>query len=276
MARFKALVLLALCLGLAGCGRAEEPAPPPTPVATVTVTEAPRTQLRFEGELIPVDELCAVFGYELELLGENSALLEGRSLEYMPEDGVICFDGRYLYAPDGWETVDESLRLEAGAAAKILGLGYEASEGGIIVDITKSRLLSGGEDYYDINFDMDMLYWLPQIIHAEALGQPMAGLIGVGNVVMNRMESEKFPDSITNVIFDREHVIQFEPVENGSIKARPDERAYIAACLCLEGFNTVGDSLFFVNPAYGSYWFDTELELTYVIGEHNFYKYKEP
>ena len=122
---------------------------------------------------------------------------------------------------------------------------------------------------------MELLYWLPQIINAEAKGQPMAGMIGVGNVVMNRIASDKFPNSVTSVLYERDYAIQFEPVQNGSIKAQPDERAYIAAYLCLEGYNTVGESLFFVNPAYGSGWFDRDLQLVKVFGDHNFYNYKE-
>ena len=257
---------------LAGCG-AEEPVftPAPTPVQT----EAALTELEYQGDILPLSQLCEALGYELDIIGENLAEIEGRELEYLPADGVLCFNGRYLYAPEGWRQTEAGIELQADAAAKILGLGMKREGESLRVDITRSALLPGGESYYDVHFDMDMLYWLPQIIHAEAYQQPMAGLIGVGNVVMNRMESDKFPDSITNVIFDREHVIQFEPVENGSIKAEPDARAHIAACLCLEGYNTVGDSLFFVNPEAGSYWFDTELELTYVIGQHNFYRYKE-
>ena len=274
--RSESWALLLLCCMLTGCGRAELPEPTVSPEPAPIVTEAPILEREFQAVdgLVPIGDICDFLGFELELSGENSALIEGRLLEYLPEDGVISFDGRWLYAPEGFNLRDGELWLETEAAKKILGLWkYEDV---LIAHRDEAKLLPGGGDYYDLNYPMDMLYWLPQIIHAEALGQPMAGLIGVGNVVMNRMESDKFPDSVTNVIFDREHVIQFEPVENGSIKAQPDERAHIAAYLCLEGYNTVGDSLFFVNPAYGSYWFDTELELTYVIGEHNFYRYKEP
>lgn len=278
MAPSKGLVAaLLLCLMLSGCGGAESiptVEPTATAVPTPAPTEEPRLEYAADSAMLPMHEICAALGYELELTGENSALIEGRGLEYIPADGTLCFDGRWLYAPEGFAISGGELWLEPEAARKILNLRVDG--GSLVADPESAELLPGGEDYYELHYDMDMLYWLPQIIHAEAYQQPMAGLIGVGNVVMNRMESEKFPNSITNVIFDREHVIQFEPVQNGSIKAQPDERAHIAACLCLEGYNTVGDSLFFVNPAYGSYWFDTELELTYVIGEHNFYRYKEP
>ena len=249
---------------------APELSPAPLPIDS----PAPLTELRYEGALLPLAELCDALGYGLDIVGENFADIDGRELEYYPEDGVVRFNGRYIYAPGGWEQSEDGIMLEAEAAAKILDLRLKEEGECCVVDISRSALLPGGEGYYERHHDMDMLSWLPRIIYAEAKDQPMAGLIGVGNVVMNRMKSEKFPNSIINVIFDREHVIRFEPVEKDSIKAEPDERAKIAAYLCLEGYNTVGDSLFFVNPAYGSHCFDTELELTYVIGEHNFYRYK--
>lgn len=43
-----------------------------------------------------------------------------------------------------------------------------------------------------------------------------------------------------------------DPAADGSVLGEPDERSVIAACLCLEGYNTVGESLYFVNPDRGT------------------------
>ena len=88
---------------------------------------------------------------------------------------------------------------------------------------------------------------------------------------MNRVRDPRFPGDVFGVIYDTEHTIQFEPIALGGIREDPSEQAMIAACLVLEGANTVGDSLYFVNPASGSGWFDANLELVAVIGNHNFY-----
>ena len=277
MVRSKALFALMLGFMLTGCGGAEEPeitampASEPVPVQT----EVPLTQMRYEGPLLPLRELCDELGYELEILGGNYATIEGRELEYFPEQGYMSFNGRYLYAPDGWETAEDGIMLEANAAAKILGLDVKQEGESLVVDITRSAILPGGEGYYDVHFDMDMLYWLPQIISSEAGNQPLAGQIAVGNVVMNRINSERFPNDIASVIYDMAGAVQFEPVINGSIKNEPEGSSLVAAYLCLEGYNTAGNSLFFMNPSCGVTWFDAELELVTVIGEHNFYNYKE-
>ena len=101
--------------------------------------------------------------------------------------------------------------------------------------------------------------------------EPLEGQIGVGNVVMNRVNDPRFPGNVFSVIYDTEHTIQFEPIALGGIREDPTEQAQLAAWLVLEGANTVGDSLYFVNPAYGSWWFDSALQLVTAIGNHNFY-----
>ena len=56
------------------------------------------------------------------------------------------------------------------------------------------------------------------------------------------------------------------------VLAEPDERAVLAACLCLEGYNPVGDSLYFMNPETGDgTWFEHALNPTVTIGHHQFY-----
>ena len=92
---------------------------------------------------------------------------------------------------------------------------------------------------------------------------------------MNRVKSKIFPDTVFEVVYDTEHVIQFEPIAVGAIHEDPDEESVAAACLVLEGANTVGDCLYFVNPSFGSAWFDTTLKLEKVIGRHNFYSPKD-
>ena len=73
--------------------------------------------------------------------------------------------------------------------------------------------VDGGADIFASHDAID-LYWLSRIIYAESGAETLDGQIAVGNVVLNRMASKEFPDSIPGVIFDRVDGIQFEPVEN--------------------------------------------------------------
>lgn len=96
----------------------------------------------------------------------------------------------------------------------------------------------------------DDLYWLAKIVFAEAEDQPDKGQIAVANVVLNRVKSDEFPDTIKKVIFQKTgKIYQFSPVMDGRIKLEPDERAIKNAKLALEGTQIVPeDVLFFYDP----------------------------
>ena len=210
-----------------------------------------------------------------ELHEDNGTLtlsVPGAVLTGHKGDGYFEADGRYIYAPDGWLVRGDVLYLPGDTIERLFGIEVSVSAARLELSTDKLAVISGGANYYELNYDAELLYWLPQIINAEAKFEPLAGQIGVGNVVMNRLSSPDFPDTIFEVIYDTEHTIQFEPISTGGIFMEPTEQATIAAYLCLEGCSTVGDCLYFVNPDYGSGWFDSSLELVETIGHHNFYK----
>ena len=74
------------------------------------------------------------------------------------------------------------------------------------------------------SYDTEDLYWLSRVISAESRGESLEGQIAVGNVVLNRVRSAEFPESIRAVVFDRKDGVQFEPVSNGSIYDAPTPR----------------------------------------------------
>ncbi len=114
----------------------------------------------------------------------------------------------------------------------------------------------------------DNTYLLAQLINAEAKGEPYKGKIAVGNVVLNRVESNSLPDTIEGVIFQKG---QFSPVSNGSIYNKPSSEALKAAQEVMNGTNVVGDEvLYFYNPDITtSSWIFTRDVVT-KIGNHAF------
>ena len=94
---------------------------------------------------------------------------------------------------------------------------------------------------------------LANLIFCEARGEPYAGQVAVGAVVMNRVLSSKFPNTVVGVIYQRN---QFEPVNNGSLayalaKNRATETQYRAADEAMAGVTNVGNCLFFRTPIPG-------------------------
>ena len=95
---------------------------------------------------------------------------------------------------------------------------------------------------------------LAALIFCEAGNQPYAGKVAVGAVVMNRVESGRFPNTIREVIYQRG---QFTPAMTGKLErvilaGRVPSSCYDAARDALNGETTVGDALFF-NTGHGSF-----------------------
>ena len=121
-------------------------------------------------------------------------------------------------------------------------------------------------------YDAEDLYWLSRIINAESGGESMKGQIAVGNVVLNRVKSKEFPNTIPGVIFDRKHAVQFEPVENGTIYRTPSSKSVEAAMRVLDGENTAGRALYFYAPALSQgVWINANRTYLKTIGCHRFY-----
>ena len=119
----------------------------------------------------------------------------------------------------------------------------------------------------------DEVYWLSRIISAEAKGEPLLGQVAVGNVVLNRVRSSSYPNTIYGVIFDRKHGVQFTPSVNGTIYDAPTVSAIRAAKACLEGYSLSGSILYFFNPSLAtSKWISENCTYVFRIGGHVFYR----
>ncbi len=124
----------------------------------------------------------------------------------------------------------------------------------------------------DSAYDYEDLYWLSRIISAEAKGESFTGQIGVGTVVLNRVKSGQFPNTVKGVVFDKKYGTQFTPVANGSIYSTPTESAIIAAKMCLDGYTLSGSVLYFLNPRIStSSWIQNNRKYAFRVGNHDFY-----
>lgn len=123
------------------------------------------------------------------------------------------------------------------------------------------------------DFDND-LYFLAKIIEAEAQDESYEGKVGVGSVVMNRIEDSWFPDSVIGVIFQSYNgSFQFTPVTTGRIyEISPSEESLKAAKEALTGADPTNNALFFFNPNKSDSSFMRSRPVTATIGNHRFVK----
>ena len=108
---------------------------------------------------------------------------------------------------------------------------------------------------------------LARLIHGEARGEPYVGMVAVGAVVLNRVKSSKFPNTIAGVIYQSG---AFDAVADGQINLTPGEQSRRAARDALNGWDPTGGCLYYYNPATAtSKWIWTR-EVRLNIGEHSF------
>ncbi|MDA1509620.1 cell wall hydrolase [Bacillus cereus] len=123
----------------------------------------------------------------------------------------------------------------------------------------------------NLNISGDDFDLLSRLVEAEAGIEPFEGKIAVANVILNRVESDQFPNTIEGVIYEAG---QFQPVRNGHINKVPSEESKEAVRKALSVNRSLGgNSLYFYDPRYSTEtakrWFDT-LETTMTIGNHVF------
>jgi len=118
------------------------------------------------------------------------------------------------------------------------------------------------------------LYWLSRIIHAEAEAEPYLGKVAVGNVVLNRVKSSAFPNTIKGVIFEYyQGIPQFSPVADGTIYNTPSATSIQAAKDALAGQRPVGAATYFFNPDKSAgTWIVRNKTFVKTIGDHDFYQ----
>ena len=139
------------------------------------------------------------------------------------------------------------------------------------VEISKSGL-NVSPECIAAKYSKDDLMWLARLVEAESCGEPITGQIAVANVVLNRVASREYPDTIYGVIFDRKHGVQFQPTANGTIYNTPSRSCVIAAKRALAGENNIGNCMYFLNKSIAtSTWIVENRDYYTTINNHSFY-----
>ena len=112
-------------------------------------------------------------------------------------------------------------------------------------------------------------YLLAKIIYAEARGESYTGQVAIGAVVLNRVKSSKFPNTISGVIYQP---YAFTAVSDGQINMEPNTTAYKAAKDALNGWDPTYGSLYYFNPKTATSSWIWSRQQTVTIGNHIFCK----
>lgn len=114
------------------------------------------------------------------------------------------------------------------------------------------------------------IYLMSQIVYAESKGEPFEGKVAVASVILNRVLSPSFPNSIEEVVFQPR---AFSCVVDGTITVEPTQDCFDAVHEAINGNDPTGEALFFYNPeiATCSWMHEVDKFNEIPIGQHLFF-----
>ncbi len=165
------------------------------------------------------------------------------------------------------KAAEEAEKAAAQEAASESGNGTDASENGTQGAASEDPQQTSGET--PVYATSDETYLLACMVYVESGAESYEGQLGVANVIMNRVRSPLFPNTISEVIYQSG---QFPGAHNGVLDgvlaSGPSESCMRAAQEALAGVNNIGDFLYFNG------WVDISSVGSYMtIGNHTFYNY---
>ncbi len=237
-------------------------------VADGTALSADQAWVENGTSYITLRAYAGLSGCSLSWSGDSACLeASGLKLEAKPGALYLTVNGRVLYVPGGVRVVGGKMALPLRVLAQATGAGLSWN-----ANTSAAKLSTGGAAAPVASYNEEDLYWLSRVISAESGGESLLGQIAVGNVVLNRVKSDLFPNTIKGVVFDTKDGVQFEPTSIGTIYDQPTDSSVLAAKMCLEGADVVGGCMYFYAPALSSgTWIVNNCTYYTTIGCHRFY-----
>lgn len=151
--------------------------------------------------------------------------------------------------------------------ATVVAIKNFQADNGIYVSGAVGGVTANALGIYMSQQESNDLYLLAKCIHAEARGESYIGKVAVGAVILNRVASPDFPDSIYGVIYQP---WAFTAVHDGQINLEPEAPSYQAAMDALNGWDPTYGSLYYYNPSTATSSWIFNRQTVVVIGKHVF------
>ena len=130
--------------------------------------------------------------------------------------------------------------------------------------IMTSSSSSSSSSSYNSNLNL-----LSRVIYGEARGEPYTGQVAVGAVVMNRIKSSLFPNTLSGVVYQSG---AFDAVKDGQVNLTPDSTARKAAQDAMNGWDPSYGAIYYFNPSTATNKWIWSRPMTVTIGKHRFCK----
>lgn len=173
-------------------------------------------------------------------------------------------NGRYLYLKNGLVMQNGEAMLPLEALADLFRGTVTQAENGYPLITLGDELLTCGADFYNAK-DVDLI---ARTIAREAGNQSFTGKMALGNLIMNRVKSSRFPNSVYGVLYQKN---QFTVVNTSAWQnCRPSSDCVIAAKLAIEGLSITSGTYYNVKGM--NSWAAQNRTYVGTIGNHDFYK----
>lgn len=190
--------------------------------------------------------------------GENVKKIQRRLIQYDYMDGSA--DG--IYGEQTRQAVMRFQRKYGLTADGVVGPATAAKLGVSLSGAVAASSTSSSSGYSSSDVTL-----LARLVYAEARGEPYKGQVAVAAVVLNRVRSSEFPNTIAGVIYQKN---AFSCVSDGQINLTPNAESKRAAQDALGGWDPSGGSLYYYNPnTAADSWIFSRTTVT-VIGNHRF------
>ena len=186
--------------------------------------------------------------------GDQVTLIQQKLKQYGYFSGTV--DGVF-----GKQTYDAVVWFQRKNGLKVDGAVGESTAAALGITLTGSVSAA--------SYNESETYLLGRLVHGEARGEPYVGKVAVAAVVLNRVKSPSFPNTISGVIYQSG---AFDAVSDGQINLTPDEDSLRAARDALNGWDPTGGCLFYYNPATSTNQWMLSKPVLLTIGNHSFFK----
>ena len=221
----------------------------------IEVAESVEHGMRIDGEYAPTDVALAGMAKALDPAataawdgGSGTVTVTTPKMTVTAKSGqsYLVANGRCLYLPGKVQMSQGRVIVPLWAVAQAFDakVSWDATANQVIVT-RGSGAIQSGASYYN----SDTLFWLSRIIYAESGNQSLKGQMAVGNVVMNRVASPVYPNTVKGVVAQKN---QFTTYRGGALANRtPNASSVIAAKLVMDGgvVEEVRNALFFDSTA---------------------------
>lgn len=161
--------------------------------------------------------------------------------------------------------IDGILGTKSVQAIKNFQRDYGLTVDGIVGKNTLKAL--GLLDSSTSSYSSSDIYLLAKCVHAEARGEPYVGQVAVASVILNRVKSPEFPNTISGVIYQP---WAFTAVNDGQINLEPNESAYSAVKDAMNGWDPTYGCLYYYNPETATSKWIWSRQTVVTIGKHVF------